>query len=368
MKKGARMSKGVKISLIVLGIAVLITIILLITLSLKDNSTGGNNNDNDASLPPGTNQDVKKGAVLYEPKYTFYTFTDPNEEAFTIQLPEGWEASEDSGLIRPYIDAGVKLLVTSPQDQQFLYLSPYGVYTVPNDMLTFSGFPEGSYYYSMLVKSYTEADDFLNEVVNKLNFETEIIEAIERPDLIVEDVIPIITRQSAAEITYTSGQGANQIKNKLIAYTYLVEISGTGVWAASVFGYSSPESLFNETEYLVLKSAETFKVNPEWAAREVIEMNKRAQIIASTQDSISDTISSTFEYKSESQDRINNAWSKAILGVEEVYNSETGDTCYVDSGANYYWEDNQGRVWGTETDENPSRYGEMTKLEIKKDF
>jgi flagellar basal body-associated protein FliL len=367
-KRKTEIKNKTKIILIVIGAVLVVTcVILLITLLPKDNSNSiGNNNENE-SLPPGTNQDVKKEAVLYEPKYSFNNFTDPKEGAFTIKLPEGWEASEDSGLIRPYIDAGVKLMVTSSKNQQFLYISPYGVYAVPNDLLTFAGFTEGTNYNGMLVKSYTEAEDFLTEIVQQLDVETEIIEVIERPDLIIENPGPLITRQSAAEITYISNPGKNQLKNKIVCYIYLIEPSGIGIWASTLFGYSSSENLFNETEYLVLKSAETFRVNPQWAAREAQEMNKRLNIISSTQDSISDTISSTFEYRSESQDRINNEWSKTILGVEEVYNPETGDTRFVDSGAEYYWMDNQNRVWGTDIDENPSPQGDMTNWKLRKD-
>jgi hypothetical protein len=362
-EKNIETKKRVKIILISLGVLALIVALILIFIKPVDKD------DSETENQTGLNNSVtgqKISAVLYEPKYSFENFTDPNENAFTIKLPEGWQASEDSGLIRPYIDAGVKLMVTSPKDQQFLYISPYGIYAVPNDLLTFSGFTEGSNYNGMLVKKYTEAENFLNEIVKQLDRETEIIEIIERPDLIKENPGPLITKQSAAEITYILNPGPNQIKNKLVCYNYLIEPSGIGIWASTLFGYSSPEELFNETEYLVLKSAETFKVNPAWAAKEAQEVNKRIGIISSTQDSISDTISSSFEYRSDSQDRINDEWSKTILGVEEVYNPETGDTRFVDSGANYYWQDNQGNVWGTETDENPAPLEDMTKLEIKK--
>ena len=361
------MKKEVKNTLIIVGAIVLLLIIIFLIDSysknknLNENNTG---NTQDNLLPPGTNPEIQS-AVLYEEKYTFYEFTDPNENAFTIQIPVGWEVSEDSGLIRPYIDAGIKLKVMSNKNQQFIYLSPYALYVTPNDLLTFSGFPEGSYYNSMLVKKYTEADDFLKEIVQQLNIETKIIEVIDRPDLINKNVTPLITAQSAAEITYTSNTGKNSTINKLIAYNYLIDSSGMGIWATAIFGYSSPESLFNETEYLVLKSAETFKVNPVWAAREAEEINKRLNVLYYTQDSISETISSSFEYKSQSQEKISNEWSKAILGVEEVYNSETGNTRFVESGAEYYWQDNQGRIWGTKTDENPFPQEDMTKLEIK---
>lgn len=365
------MKKEVKISLIALGAIALIALIIILVV----NSSPKEDIETENQSLPGSTLPGQTSAVLYEEKYVFANFTDPNENAFTIDVPEEWLVSADSGLIRPYIDAGVKFQATSSNNQGFFYISPYGVYTVPNDLLTFAGFPEGTYYdpsggisTPMLVKAYINAEDFLNEYVQQLSVETSVVEVIDRPDLIDPNPISLITQQSAAEMTYTSGSGANKIMNKVIAYNYLIEMSGTGIWMASLFGYSSPESLFNETEYLVLKSAETFKVNPAWAAQEAQEVNRRAGIISSTQDSISDTISSTFEYRSESQDRINEEWSKTTLGVEEVYNPETGDTRYVDSGANYYWMDNQNRIYGTETDENPFPLEDMTALEIKKEI
>lgn len=370
MKKGKIETKK-RINIILIALIVLVLILALVLIfnkpAGKDDSEGGNQT--------GLNNSVagqKISAVLYEPRYSFYNFTDPNENAFTVKIPYEWQASEDSGLIRPYIDAGIMFQAVSPANQGFFYISPYGAYTVPNDLLAFAGFPEGSYYdpsggiaQPMLVKKYTEAEDFLNEYVQQLNVETEVLDIIDRPDLINENSGPLITKQSAAEITYISNPGPNQLKNKIVSYVYLVESSGTGIWASSLFGYYSPETLFNETEYLVLKSAETFKVNPVWASKEAQEVNERAGIISSTQDSISDTISSAFEYRSESMDRINNEWSKTILGVEEVYNSETDESYFVDSGSNYYWIDNRNNIYGTETDENPFPLEDVRALEIK---
>ncbi len=354
-----KLKKEIKIALIAGGAVVLIllAILLIRSPSVSDKETG-----NSSKVLAGTN------AVLYEEKYLFVNFTDPKENAFSLKIPKGWQMSGNSGLIRPYIDAGVLLQATSSNNQGFLYISPYGIYTVPNDLLTLSGFGEGKYYdpsggisTPMLVKSYTEAKDFLNEYVQKLNVNAQVLETIDRPDLI-QSTSQLITKQSAAEITYT----ARGIKYKLIAYIYLIDFSGMGIWAASLFGYFSPENIFNETEYLVLQSQESFKVNPVWAAKEAQEMNKRAGIISSTQDSISDTISSTFEYRTNSQDRISEEWSKTTLGIEEVYNPETGETRYPDSGSKYYWMDNQNNIYGTETDESPFPQEDMTKLEIKK--
>jgi len=328
--------------------------------SKTDSTVTNQTNNNQTKIITSNDTKILPKAKEYKDKISFYNFTDPREGAFTINIPNEWQASKESGLVRPYIDAGVMLQVTSQKNQGFFLISPYYLYTIPNDLLDFAGFTEGKYYdpsggisQPMMVKRYTEAEDYLNEHIEQLNVETKIVEIIDRPDLIKSNPGPLITKQSAAEITYISNPGQNQIKNKVIAYIYLVETGSTGIWASNLFGYYSPENTFNETEYLVLKSEETFKVNPEWAKREAQEVNKRLGIISSTQDSISETISSTFEYKSKSMDDLNNKWSKTMLGIEEVYDPDTGDMHVVDSGSRYYWIDNQNNIYGTDTYENP---------------
>lgn len=207
MKVKRGIKKEVKISLIALGaLAVISVVVFLIT------SNSRISNEDSIGNPSSLNHTVVgKNAVLYEEKYSFYNFTDPKENAFSISIPKDWQVSSDSGLIRPYIDAGVMLQVASSKNQGFFYISPHGVYTVPNDLLTFAGFTEGEYYdpsggifTPMLIKKYTEAGDYLNEIVERLNIETDILEIVDRPDLINPNPISLITKQSAAEITYIS--------------------------------------------------------------------------------------------------------------------------------------------------------------------
>lgn len=336
-------------------------------LNVGNSSAGGQTPDaqsaaNQAAGQGSNNQTAAQVATSvkrYEERYSFYTFQDPNENAFTIKIPVGWQVMNDSGLVRPYIDAAVSLAAGS-QDRGFGLMAPYAIYTIPTPLLDRLGFPEGAYYGGygsivkpMLVKSYATARQFIDEFMRELNVETEIVSIKDRPDLLSTSPGKLIAKQSAAEIAYVSLPGPNQIMNKLVVATYLVGSESQGVWVANIFGYYSPESLFNETEYLVLKSAESLKIDPDWAKREAIEVNKRQKIISATGESISKTISSAFDYKSSSMDSINDQWSNAILGVEEVYNPDTGDRYIVDSGSNYYWIDNVGNIYGTETDESP---------------
>jgi hypothetical protein len=97
----------------------------------------------------------------------------------------------------------------------------------------------------------------------------------------------------------------------------------------------------------------TFKVDPEWAKRENAALKKRLGAISQSQNDVSATISSVFETRSQSMDRLNTAWDNAILGVEDVYNADTGSHYVVDSGSSYYWSDPQGNIYGTDTAGSP---------------
>ena len=339
-----------------------------VNMSALDMETSANQT---ISQDPGSQSGVQAAPAVkkYEERYPFYTYQDPNEAAFTIEIPDGWQIMNGSGLIRPYIDAGVLVAAYSQENQEFIFKSPVAIYAVPNDILDFTGFTEGSYYgpggiaTPMMVKKYTTAKKYLEEYLSQLTVDTEVIETVDRPDLVSDNPDPLVTEQSAAEITYISDSGSYQLKNKVIAYTYLIETGGMGIWATSMFGYTSPESSFDETEYLVLKSAESFKVNANWAKREAQEVNKRLGIISSTQESISNSISSAFEYRSDTMDRINDDWSKAILGIEEVYDPDTEEMYVVDSGARYYWIDNRNNIYGTDTYENPFPLEDLRLME-----
>ena len=72
------------------------------------------------------------------------SWKDPREGAFTVDVPSGWNI--DGGVVRPYIDAALKIVATSG-DEGIQVENPYPpIYTVPNQVLAFAGFTEGSHY------------------------------------------------------------------------------------------------------------------------------------------------------------------------------------------------------------------------------
>ncbi|MCK4319308.1 hypothetical protein KAW38_01930 [Candidatus Micrarchaeota archaeon] len=278
--------------------------------------------------------------------------------------------SQGSGLVRPYIDAAVLFEAKSPSGQGFFFADPYGyMYATPNAMLEFTGFTEGSFYdpsggvsNPMVVKNYAEASDFALELLEESGVEAENVEVKERPDLLMGGN-PLVTEQSAAELTFEYESDGKEIESSVVVRTVLIEISGTGIWYASVMEYYAPAELMNKTELLVLNMQRSFKVDEEWAAREQIEVQKRMGILAQSQNEISDIISSTFEMRSQTLDELNKKWDEYILGIENVYNPETGEHYIVDSGSNYYWVNDIGTIYGTDIDENPLPNENLVQLQ-----
>jgi hypothetical protein len=290
----------------------------------------------------------------------FKTFTDPNEGAFSLEVPFDWTVTNGSGLVRPYIDAAVFFSAGSPSWQGFSIQDPYGyIYATPNAVLDFAGFHEGSLYdvsggiaKPMMVGKYMSASEFASGLLAKSNLTSSNVSVIERPDLLSPGS-SMITQQSAAEMAFDYVYNGTKMKSVVLVRTSLVELSGTGVWYATVMEYYSPVALFDETELEALAMQRSFKVNSTWAAREQVEVHKRLGIISQNQNDISDIISSTFEMRSKSMDKLNQKWDNYILGIEDVYDTDSNTHYVVDSGSKYYWADINGNVYGTDVAVSP---------------
>ncbi len=328
---------------------------------VSGNATSGSN----VSQPPP--------AYLNANARSFTNFTDPREGAFSLEVPAGWAVANGSGIIRPYIDAGVAFEANSASGQHFFFQEPFGyMYTTPNQVLDYAGFTEGSLYdpsggiaQPMVVRSYATASDFASELLAKSGLDASNVGIVERPDLLLPGNA-MISRQSAAELAFDYENSGKKMKSVVLVRTVLVEVSGTGIWYVSLMEYAAPAGLMNETELLALNMQRSFKVDPAWALREQAEVRKRLGIIAQNQADISETISSTFEMRSRSMDEINRKWDNYILGVEDVYNLETGSHYVVDSGWKYYWADNQGNVYGTDTAGSPFPSQDLHQLDCPK--
>lgn len=288
---------------------------------------------------------------------------DPGEGAFTIDVPIGWNI--DGGVVRPYIDAALKIIATN--DNMGIQIeNPHPpIYTIPNQVLGFAGFTEGSHYnpsggisQDMIVLSEKNAQSYIETVLAKnLNLKVESVKP--RDDIVKKIPKPsYVTQITAAEGTLI---GDGKI-HKVIVVEQGLSMAGIGLWTIGLTHYWALESEIEKVEEIATAMDRSFKLNPVWVKNEQVEVAKRTKIISQNSSDISDIISSTFEYRSSSQDKIADKWSDAILGVQDVYDPSTGENYTVPNTSKYYWTDGLNSVVGTDTHDSPGYYWDWKEL------
>jgi hypothetical protein len=291
------------------------------------------------------------------------SWKDPKEGAFTIDVPKGWNI--DGGVVRPYIDAALKIVATNG-DKGIQVENPYPpIYTAPNQALALAGFTEGSKYnpsggisQDMIVMSEKNAEDYIKTVVAE-NLKLNVDSIKSRDDLVAKiPQLSYMTTPTAAEATL-SGDGK---VHKVVVIEQGISAAGVNLWYVGLTHYWAPENEISKVEQIATAMDKSFKLDQAWVAKEQVEVAKRSQIISQTQSEISDIISSTFEYRSSSQDKMADKWSDAILGVQDVYDPSTGENYTVPNTSTYYWTDGLNTVVGTDTHDSPGNYWDWQEL------
>ena len=87
------------------------------------------------------------GGRSSETALSYKKFRDPKEGAFTVEVPDGWQVS-GGAVRRAAVEVYPRLEVRSPDGKvrAFVGGDDLRTHAIPNRMLTFSGFPEGSEY------------------------------------------------------------------------------------------------------------------------------------------------------------------------------------------------------------------------------
>lgn len=293
------------------------------------------------------------------------SWKDPKEGAFTVDVPKGWDTS--GGIVRPYIDAWVKVVSTSGDkgiDVENMYPP---LYTAPNAVLQMSGFTEGSKYNpggagneAMIVSSEKNADDYIKNVLaSKLGLN---VDSTKSRDDIASQIPkwPGTSATTAAEgILFGDGK-----QHKIILVEQSMSVSTIKIWGVFLVHYWAPASEISLMDDIFADMNKTFKVDSTWAKNEQTQVAKRSQIISQTGSEISDIISSTFEYQSSVQDKTSREFSDALLGIDRIYNPDTRVEYTVPTGSKYYWGNGYDTIIGTETSQNPVPLGNFTELKF----
>ncbi len=317
------------------------------------------------------------------PAIRYTDFNDPREGAFKVKVPQGWNVS---GAADRYAAVDVRKWIRAADPSGGVYIfsgdTNIPTFTVPNEMLTWTGFTEGSWYspgygVNMLVSRYYPGARYAHQYLSQGGIpdcrDVSIIDSRDRPD-IVEQANQLAARYglagyrfNAGEVRFTCKAGGVDRSGYISAVTLYIDTFGSGaLWGVeSISGYVAvpdKEIMAEEAYETMIRS---YEVNPVWHRQQQQLSANVSAIVSETSSQISDIISQSYDRRSRSQDEILRKYSNYLRGVEDVRDPQYGTEHRVWSGSNYYWLDNTGAILGTDLHVNPDvmRFREMIRLD-----
>lgn len=317
----------------------------------------------------------EEGRGTAGPRVQYVKFSDPAEQAFTLDVPEGWQTQGGTNR-RAAVDVVHALLTVSPDQKILIQFNDPNIpaFAIPSPMLVSTGFREGSWYspgYGVrnLVKRYTPGGQFLKEYLQQ-NYQPRVeqfafVSQADRPDIVAGFNRIYAGLQSAGvqfirhagEAAFRFSRGGEPYVGFGMALTqvvYMPSMQGGNWNVDTLLVYTSPESQAEFAQSVFSHMFESIRWNPQWLASQQQLTADVSSIVAQTSQEISKIISDTYWTRQGVMDNINRKFSNYILGVTDVTDPETGQTWKVEAGHNFYWAKPGGDVVaGTNTYTRP---------------
>ena len=304
----------------------------------------------------------------------YTTFTDPLEDAFTVQVPSGWRTV--GGLARRSaleINAFVRSL--SPDKMTYLLIGEPTLlsYVPPNQMRNTLGYREGKLFDSGVggisqVLHYMPGAEFARlygqTVLSGLCSGLAFSGSRERPDMaqnadkLVPTVVPSIS--TGGEARFTCRHNGQETEARVEAVT---RVTRDNIMWNVIFlkGFLAPADQADAADELLARVGGSFKFNPAWLQRQsnldqqaALDINRRMQEFFRQEAGVIQKLNSVDENFS-SMDEI-------VSGYSTYHDAATGNDYKLSNTNPFKWTDNTGRIFSTPTDVPPPWGGNLTPL------
>lgn len=312
----------------------------------------------------------------------FMPFRDPREDAFTANVPQGWQVS--GGTTRnSAIDPRQSLRATSPDGHIRLFIGDPDLVPreVPNRLLAYAGVREGQTMQGpwggpVLIARYQTGEQFARGYVSRLCAASQITSS---------NVVQDATRELTAKaVEYGRAQGApaqawvGEVAFRCGAQTGYVRAStviagspaGAQVWAVlelSGFMVADPSQVAF-ARYILNNIIGSVQMNPEWEARQAQATKDVTGAVTRAQQQMAASIAqhareqashdqidvmSGWEARNKRMDATMRRGDEVRRGVITANDDYLGVSHTVTNDYNYYWTRPDGSIAGTNTDTPP---------------
>ncbi|MBI2848203.1 MAG: hypothetical protein HYX83_03420 [Chloroflexi bacterium] len=250
---------------------------------------------------------------------SFRFWQDPNEKAFKILLPEGWDIT--GGIQRVNTDPTYQLDARKGKARFFLQNPVPVQHWAPTQYTAMMGYREGTYIpalgFQFFLLRYHPPRQYISDIIlaslKQQYPDIRIVEMQDLPEVARAYKDPSATNAEAASATLAFTDGGVPMKAGYTVWNdYFAGPEGSAAWVARVIGVIAPEAEFQTTSKLLAWALSTIKIEPAWLQAEVQGSAERQKMVRATTDRIRE-----MEYKMFTEERninlkIGGNWMEAL--------------------------------------------------------
>ncbi len=315
------------------------------------------------------------------------SFTDPEERAFSLQVPRGWKV--DGRLNRKNaLNVSPCVRMVSPDSRTHFFFGDPNLFTYAelDEWSRWMGMREGQfvpgYENTMVYLHYRTGQQYAMEYAQNTgkNFggyqqisvrsETrKTREIASRPQQQQLSMMGARAVPTGGVVTFRCGPNG-EFTGKVIAVTNLIESMAGKMWTVEYLaGYVTAEQDVQAVEALFQQVLESFRSDQKWEARQAAvsqgianahtaaaqaDMGRRYGEISRTLSETNDIIVDGWNARQQTLDNVYDKYSNAFRGTEDVINPETQTQSNIWDEYKYYWQAPDGTIYGTNIDQNPN--------------
>jgi hypothetical protein len=304
------------------------------------------------------------------PAVQWTTFTDPNEHAFSVQVPVGWQV--EGGMRRfSSVDTRPAVVARSPDGSMEVFLGDQGLgaFVPPNAMTQMAGMHEGSAYplgygNTATVASYRTGDAFAQgwgaQRIGRVCGSPRAIAGRPMPE--ADRTIDFGYQRGGLQASTHSGEAAFDCNWNgaagaayVFSSTTLAQVQGgSGLWqVAALGGFAGRADHAKQAGDILAHMSGSFQLDPQWVGRQQGMTMQTAGIVTNTQHAVEQSISSSFDYKNASRDRAMDHWAQATRGTA-TFNDPVNGPRELEN-TEHQWRTRDGRTIGTNSSTPPEQ-------------
>jgi hypothetical protein len=295
---------------------------------------------------------------------SFKAYQEPTVGAFTLLIPSEWSAT--SALVPHYgtFNPMIAIQMVDGSGTKSITFQEYAIPDFTDPSLDAFQRPEGTWLVdnANMLFHYLSAQEYAQVFMpQQLAMGFENIQLVSVLPVTEPWRIQQSPGASIADAFYTATR--NGVNYDIAVTIFTIPAPGGLIWNASYFVFAAPQGELDGVLQVYSLSLPTYRPDPNFLLGRIKQAGVVSSVTTQTSAEIRAIYGQAFANQQESQSRISEKWSDAILGTMDVRNPRTGVQTTVSNDFKYWWTDGLGNVIATNNEGSPDPLRDLVRLE-----